>query len=76
MLKEYHVSRHYATKHGNYSNNLSAVERKIRATGLNIKVARQNNVFVKDKLARETTTHTNFMVSYSIAKRSKPFSDG
>ena len=50
VLKEYNISRHYATKHGNYGNNLSAVERQTRATELDRKLARQQNVFVKGKL--------------------------
>ena len=76
VLKEYNISRHYATKHENYGNNLSAVERQTRATELDRKLARQQNVFVKGKLAQEASTHASFMVAYNIAKHSKPFSDG
>ena len=76
VLKEYNISHHYATKHGNYGNNLSAVERQTRATELDRKLARQQNVFVKGKLTQEASTHANFMVAYNIAKHSKPFSDG
>ena len=47
VLKEYNISRHYAMKHGNYGNNLSAVERQTRATELDRKLARQQNVFAK-----------------------------
>ena len=32
VLKEYNISHHYATKHGNYDNNLSEAERQTRAT--------------------------------------------
>ena len=45
VLKEYNISRHYATKHGNYGNNLSAVEQQTRATELDKKLSRQQNVF-------------------------------
>ena len=76
VLKEHNISRHYATKHGNYGNNLSAVERQTRATELNRKPARQQNVFVKDKLAQKASTHASYRVAYNIAKHSKPFSDG
>ena len=76
VLKEYNISRHYATKHGNYGNNLSAVERQTRATQLDRKFARQQNVFVKGKLAQKASTHASYRVAYSIAKHSKPFSDG
>jgi len=44
VLKEYNISHHYATKHGNYGNNLSAAERQTRATELDRKLARQQNV--------------------------------
>ena len=76
VLKEYNISRHYATKHGNYGNNLSAVERQTRATELGRKLVRQPNVFVKGKLAQKASTHASYRVAYSIAKHSKPFSDG
>ena len=76
VLKEYNISRHYATKHGSYGNNLSAVERQTRATELERKVARQQNVFVKGKLAQKSFTHPSYRVVYNIAKHSKPFGDG
>ena len=31
VLKEYNISHHYATEHGNYGNNLSEAERQTRA---------------------------------------------
>ena len=40
VLKECNISRHYATKHGNYGNNLSAVERQTRASELDTNLAR------------------------------------
>ena len=76
VLKEYNISRHYATKHGNYGNNLSAVERQTRAIELDRKLARQQNVFVKGNLAQKASTYASFMVAYNIAKHSKPFGDG
>ena len=76
VLKKYNISRHYATIYGNYGNNLSAVERQTRATELDRKLARQQNVFVKGKLAPKVSTHASFMVAYNISKHSKPFSDG
>ena len=44
VLKVYNISRHYATEHGNYGNNLSEAERQTRATELDRKLARQQNV--------------------------------
>ena len=76
VLKEYNISRHYATKHGKYGNNLSAVERQTRATELDRKLARQQNVFVKSKLTQRASTHASYRVAYNVAKHSKSFSDG
>ena len=76
VLKEYNISRHYVTKHENYGNNLSAVERQTRATELDRKLARQQNVFVKGKLAEKASTHASYRVAYNIATHSKPSSDG
>ena len=76
VLKKYNIRCHYATKHGNYGNNFSAVERQTRATELDRKLARQQNVFVKGKLDQKASTHASYRVAYIIAKHSKPFSDG
>ena len=76
VLKDYNICRHYATKHGNYGNDLSVVERQTRATELDRKLARQQNVFVKGKLAQKAFTHASYRVAYNIATHSKPFSDG
>ena len=75
VLKEYNISRHCATKHRNYGNNLSAVERQTEATELDRKLARQRNVFVKGKLAQKASTHASYKVAYNIAKHRKPISD-
>ena len=76
VLKEYNISRHYAKKHGNYGNNLSEAERQPRATELDRKLARQQNVLAKSTLSQKSSTHASFMVAYHIAKHNKPFSDG
>ena len=76
VLKEYNICRLYATKHGNYSNNLSAVEQQTRATELDRKLVRQQNVFAKGKLAQKASIHASYRVAYNVAKHSKPFSDG
>ncbi|KAK3799738.1 hypothetical protein RRG08_064165 [Elysia crispata] len=76
VLKEYNIICHYATKHGNYSNNLLEAERQTRATELDRKLARQQKVLVKSTLAQKSSTHASFMVAYHIAKHSKLFSDG
>ena len=74
--KKCNIRCHYATKHGNYGNNLSAVERQTRVTELDTKLARQQNVFAKGKLAQKACTHASYRVAYNIAKHSKPFSNG
>ena len=51
------------------------MERQTRATELDKKLARQQNVFVKGKLDLKASTHASYRVAYSIAKHSKPFSD-
>ena len=76
VLKEYNICRHYATKHGSYSNNLSSVERHTRATELDRKLVRQQNVFAKGKLAQKASIHASYRVAYNVAKHSKQFSDG
>ena len=76
MLKEYSISGHYATKHGNYGNNLSAVEGKLEQQNWTEKLTRQQNVFVKGKLAQKAFAHASYRVAYNIAKQSKSFSDG
>ena len=76
VLNEYNINRHYATKHGNYSNNLSAVKRQTRATELDRKLSRQQNVFVKGRLAQKASTHASYRLAYNIAIHRKPFSEG
>ena len=52
------------------------MERQTGATELDRKLARQQNVFVKGKLAQKASTHASYRVAYNIVKHSKPFSDG
>ena len=52
------------------------MERQTRATELDRKLARQQNVFVKGKLTQKASTHASYRVANNIAKHSKPFSDG
>ena len=62
------MSRHYRAKHGDYGNNLSAMERQARAIELDRNLDRQQNVFFKENSAEEASTQASFMVSYNIAK--------
>ena len=76
VLKEYNISCHYATKHGNCGNNVSEAEWQTRATELDRKLARQQSVLAKSTLAQKSSTHASFKVAYHIAKHKKTFSDG
>ena len=76
VLKEYNISRHYATEHGKYGKNLSEPERQTRAAELDRKLARLQNMLVKSTLAQKSSTHASVVVAYHIAKHNKPFSDG
>ena len=59
MFKEYIISRHCTKKRGNYGNNLSPVQ-------LNRKLARQQNIYVKENLAQEASTLVSFMIAYNM----------
>ena len=76
VLKEYNISRHYATKHAGYGSTLSAAERQTKAAELDRKLVKQQNVFGKAKVAQKAVTHASFVVAYNIAKHSKSFCDG
>ena len=75
VLKEYNISRHYAMKHAGYGSTLAA-ERQTKATELNRKLVKQQNVFGKAKVVQKAATHASFVVAYKIAKHSKSFCDG
>ena len=76
VLKEYNISRHYATKHAGYGSTLSAAERQTKAAELDRKLVKQQNVFGKAKVAQKAITHASFVVAYNIAKHRKSFCDG
>src|SRR6218665_3337050 len=76
VLKEYNISRHYATKHAAHGSTLSAAERQTKATELERKLIKQRNVFRKAKLNQKAATHFSFVVAYNIAKHSKSSGDG
>jgi len=79
VLKEYNISRHYATKHAAHGSTLSAAERQTKATELERKLVKQQNVFRKAKLDQKAaiqSIHASFAVAYNIAKHSKSFCDG
>ncbi len=62
VLKEY-ISRHYSTKHAAYGSTLSAAERQTKATELERKLVKQQNVIRKAKLDQKAATHSSFVVA-------------
>nr|KAF6360164.1 hypothetical protein mMyoMyo1_011117 [Myotis myotis] len=76
VFKEYNLSRHFATKHGNYASKQSPQEREATAQRLMAKLQAQQNVFHRQTTIPETTTKASFMLSFKLAKASKPLSEG
>nr|KAF6360084.1 hypothetical protein mMyoMyo1_011042 [Myotis myotis] len=76
VFKEYNLSRHFATKHGNYASKQSPQEREATAQRLMAKLQAQQNVFHRQTAIQETTTKASFMLSFKLAKASKPLSEG
>uniref|UniRef100_A0A8C6Y931 HAT C-terminal dimerisation domain-containing protein n=1 Tax=Naja naja TaxID=35670 RepID=A0A8C6Y931_NAJNA len=76
VFKEYNLSRHFATKHGNYASKQSPQEREATAQRLMAKLQAQQNVFHRKTAIQETTIKASFMLSFILAKASKPLSEG
>ncbi|PVD24089.1 hypothetical protein C0Q70_14559 [Pomacea canaliculata] len=69
VMTEYNVSRHHATTNAamaGYGSTMAELDRKL---------VKQQNVFVKTKVAQKAATHASLVVAYNIAKHSKSFSD-
>ena len=76
VFKEYNLKRHNQTKHADFGQNFTSGERKQKCLELVNKLKKQENVFIKQSTMQDALTKANFMVSYKLAKRNKPFSDG
>nr|KAF6360091.1 hypothetical protein mMyoMyo1_011049 [Myotis myotis] len=76
VFKEYNLSCHFATKHGNYARKQSPQEWEATAQRLMAKLQAQQNVFHRQTAIQETTTKASFMLSFKLAKASKPLSEG
>nr|KAF6296031.1 hypothetical protein mMyoMyo1_009163 [Myotis myotis] len=76
VFKEYNLSHHFATKHGNYASKQSPQEREATAQRLMAKLQAQQNVFHRQTAIQDTTTEASFMLSFKLAKASKPLSEG
>ena len=76
IFKEYNLKRHNQTKHANFGQNFTSEERKRTSQELLNKLKKQHGVFTKQSTIQDAATEASFMVSYKLAKRNKPFSDG
>ena len=76
VFKEYNLKRHNQTKHANFGQNFTGEERKRKCQELENKLKKQQSVFTKQSIIQDAATEASFMVSYKLAKRNKPFSDG
>ena len=67
---------HFTTKHANYASNLSTQERVATAQRLAANLKTPQNIFHRQNAIQESATKASFLVSYEIAKASKPLSEG
>ena len=72
--KEYNLKRHHETKHKGY-NEFKPRERKEKLEKLKSNLDRQQTIFKKQNNETEKNTKTNYIVSYLIAKKMKPFTE-
>lgn len=76
VFKEYNLKRHNQTKHANFGQNFTTEERKWKSQELVNKLKKEQSVFTKQSTTQAAATEASFMISYKIAKRNKPFSEG
>ncbi|XP_067947134.1 general transcription factor II-I repeat domain-containing protein 2-like [Watersipora subatra] len=76
VFKEYNISRHFTTKHANYASKLSTKEREATAQRLVANLQAQQNFFHRQTAIQESRTKASFMLSFKLAKASKPLSEG
>uniref|UniRef100_A0A8C8RUL4 Uncharacterized protein n=1 Tax=Pelusios castaneus TaxID=367368 RepID=A0A8C8RUL4_9SAUR len=76
VFKEYNISCHLATKHANYASKQSPQERGATAQRLMAKLQAQQNLFHKQTAIQESSTKASFMLSFKLAKATKPLSEG
>ena len=76
LLKEYNISRHFPAKHGSYANNWSSEERAATAVRLATNLQAQKKIFVCQSAIQDISTKASYLLTYKLAKASKPFSEG
>ncbi|XP_005817565.2 general transcription factor II-I repeat domain-containing protein 2-like [Xiphophorus maculatus] len=76
VFKDYNLSRHYETKHGEKYKNVTDAERARTSEALLAKLQKQQGFFTKLHTSRDAATKTSFVIAHKIAKTGKPFSEG
>ncbi|XP_078495358.1 general transcription factor II-I repeat domain-containing protein 2-like [Ciona intestinalis] len=76
VLKEYNLKRHYETKHLEKFKHLVGDDRIAKYKSLETSYKSQTNMFKKLSSESEATVMASYVVSYNIARRSRPFIEG
>ena len=69
-------SRHFSDKHGSYANNWSSEEMASTAARLATNLQAQQNIFFRQSDIQDISTKASYLLTYKLAKASKPFSVG
>lgn len=75
IAKEYNVKRHYETQHPTFTK-FTGELRKQKMLSLKRELIDQQAMFTKPIQDSETAAEVSYEISWMIAKRSRPFSDG
>nr|XP_033798845.1 LOW QUALITY PROTEIN: 2-oxoglutarate dehydrogenase-like, mitochondrial [Geotrypetes seraphini] len=76
VFKEYNISHHFAMKHANYASKQSPQEWEATAQRLTTNLQAQQKNFHRLTAIQESSTKASFMLSFKLAKASKPLSEG
>ena len=76
VCKEYNIKRHYQTKHFSTHDKLIGQQREDKVNLLESKLVNQQSLMVKPTVDIVNAARASFHVSYLLAKKLKPFSDG
>lgn len=76
VCKEYNIKRHYQTKHFSAYDKLVGQQREDKVSLLKSNLANQQSRMSKPTAETKNAARASFHVSYLLAKKLKPFSDG
>ncbi|XP_041419118.1 general transcription factor II-I repeat domain-containing protein 2-like [Xenopus laevis] len=76
VFKDYNLKRHYMQKHAAKFSVYQGMCRKDKAMELKKSLSSQQNLFKKVITQTESIVKASYVVTYLIAKKSKPFTDG